>query len=242
MTWQPDEYILGALHDAVHRGDPDAYLAALVDSCLVVPGDPAGGGWPVVETPDGVCVVAYTMLEALPPGIDGYAIWPAFDLLHGWPDPEWSLSVDSGLPTHVTVEPSGIAEAAARAADMYPLDVALWAAGGDPRSYLDAVVGAEVVVPMRPDGSPSRDLTDPEFAWWRAPDPPAIALFTSPVRLRARLGEVPWLVTGFIDLLRHWPDGHAALMDPDHHIGATLPAEAMAAMASTVPNPPLQTP
>jgi hypothetical protein len=230
--WQPDEYILGALHDAVHRGDPDAYLAALVDSCLIVPGDPAEGGWPVVETPDGVCVVVYTIL---PVDIEGYSIWPAFDLLHGWPDPEWSLSVDSGLPTAVTVEPSGVARAAARAADVYPLDVLLWEAAGDPPSYLDAVAGAEVVVPMRPEGSPSRDLTDPEFAWWRAPDTPAITLFTSPVRLRARLGEVPWLVTPFVELLRHWPEGHAALLDPDHHIGAILPAAAMTAMAAAVP-------
>lgn len=232
MSWRPDEYVLGALYDAVHRGDPDAYLAALVDSCLIVPGDPAEGGWPVVETPDGVCVVVYT---TLPVDIEQYSIWPAFDLLHAWPDPEWSLSVDSGLPTQVTVEPSGVARAAARAADTYPLDVALWQAGGDPEPYLDALVAADVAVPMRPEGSPSLDLTDPEFAWWRAPDGQAIALFTSPVRLRARLGDVPWLVARFVDVLRHWPDGHAALIDPDHHIGATLPAEAMAAMTAATP-------
>jgi hypothetical protein len=230
--WDPDEYVLAALHDAARRADPDDYLAALVDACLVVPGDPATGGWPVTSTPDGTGVVVYTTVDALPPAFDAYAIWPAFDLLHAWPDPEWSLIVDGGLFTEVTVEPGAIARAAAQAADAYPLDVLLWAAEGDPRSYLDAVVAAEVVVPMRPDGSPSRDLADPEFAWWRVPDGPAVALFTSPVRLRARLGEAPWLVSPFARLLRHWPDGHAALIDPDHHVGAELPAPMMAAMAA----------
>lgn len=234
--WRADEEVVAALHDAARRDDPDGYVAALPHACLVMPGDPATGGWPVVETATGTSVVVYTTVEAMPDsaGSDsapGYTVWPAFDLLHGWPDPGWSLLVDGGLSTEVELTPEAVTLAAALAAEAYPLDTALWEADGDPRSYLDMVVAADVVVPMRPGGSPSLDLADPEFAWWRVPDGPAIALFTSPVRLRARLGDAPWLVAAFADVLRHWPAGHAALVDPDHHIGAHLPADAMAAMA-----------
>lgn len=222
-----DEEVVAALHAAARRGDADAYVAALPHACLVMP---ATDGWAVADTAAGTHVVVYTSVEALPDGASGHTVWPAFDLLHGWPDPAWSLLVDGGLSTQVELAPEAVPVAAALAAAAYPLDAALWRAGGDPRSYLDAVAAADVVVPMRPGGSPSLDLADPEFAWWRA-DGPAVALFTSPVRLRARLGDAPWLVAAFADVLRHWPDGHAALVDPDHHIGAHLPADAMAAMA-----------
>ncbi|MEJ3747577.1 SseB family protein [Actinomycetes bacterium KLBMP 9797] len=235
--WVDDE-VVAALHDAARRGDPDAYVAALPHACLVMPGDPDEGGWAVADTPAGTSVVVYTSVEALPDGVPGYTIWAAFDLFHGWPDPAWSLLVDAGLSTEVTLAAEAVPVVAARAARAYPLDAALWAADAEPRSYLDAIVPADVVVPMRPGGSPSLDLADPEFAWWRVPDEPAIALFTSPVRLRARLGDAPWLVAAFADVLRHWPDGHAALVDPDHPIGAHLPADAMAAMSDAARTSP----
>jgi hypothetical protein len=88
-------------------------------------------------------------------------------------------------------------------------------------------------VPMRPKGSPSRDLANPAFAWWHTGDADSgagVALFSSPVRLQASLGDVPWLVAPFTSVLSHWPDGCAAVVDPDHHNGMSLPAEAMAGM------------
>jgi hypothetical protein len=54
------------------------------------------------------------------------------------------------------------------------------------------------------------------------------------VRLRARLGDVPWLIAAFADVLAHWPRGRAALIDPEHHIGAELPAAAMSAMVDMI--------
>jgi hypothetical protein len=54
-----------------------------------------------------------------------------------------------------------------------------------------------------------------------------IVLFSSPIRLQTCLGDVPWLQSAFIEVLEQWPDGHAALVDPGHHIGAVLPADLM---------------
>jgi len=153
--------------------------------------------------------------------------------VHAWPDPKWSLLIDGTLDTQVQVEPDAIEQLAASATQAYPLDAALRTAAGHPRSYLEALIGADVIVAMRPKGSASRDLANPAFAWWHTGDAEsgaAVALFSSPVRLQATLGDIPWLVAPFTAVLSHWPDGCAAVVDPGHRNGMSLPAEAMAGM------------
>jgi hypothetical protein len=240
--WRPDEQLLSALHDAVRRADHEAYLDTLLQTSLVMPTDPARQQWAVVPADgDAAYVVAFSSVEALRESpaatVEQYVVWPVIDLLHAWPDPGWSLLVDGRLPTQAVLDPGVVARLAEWAAQAYPLDAALRAAGTDPVAYLDALLTSEIVVPMLPEGSPSRDLSDPEFAWWRVDAGPddgsgdrsaaAIVLFSSPVRLQTRLGDVPWLQADFVDMMEHWPDGHAALVDPDHHIGAVLPADLM---------------
>ena len=217
--------------------------ADLLDSCLVMPAAPDGGSWPVIRGPDGIPVVLlFTSVERLRAGQigaddDPYSVWPVLDLLAWWPDPAWKLLIDPAQPGEVLMTPEVIAALAEQAIEAYPLDAALRAADGDAERYLDALVGAEVVVPIASGGSPSRDLADPDFAWWRtetADSARAVALFSSPCRLSARLGDTDWIITPFVEVLAHHPPGYAVLVDPDHHLGALLPAEMLAVMRTAL--------
>ncbi|MGF7239423.1 MAG: SseB family protein [Frankia sp.] len=253
IEWRPDEQVLSALHDAVRDADREAYLLALLDASLVMPTDATREQWAVVPV-DGraPCVTVFSSVEALRQSPAGTApshiVWPVIDLLHAWPDPGWALLIDAGLPTQVLMEPEMVAELAERAVAGVPLDAAVRAAGTDLVAYLEALLAADVVVPLDPRGSSSRDLSDPEFAWLRiAADAdasvaagagigpsPAIVLFSVPVRLQSRFGDVPYLQAPFTTVLEYWPDGHSGLVDPGHHVSALLPAEAIRSVAVSV--------
>ena len=233
-NWQPDTHLLGLLDRAVRLGDSETYLTALLETCVVMPTD-STGGWPTASVEDGTMLMVFTSIERLvssPVGAQASSsiLWPVLDLVHHWPNPEWSLIVDPLLESQVLLEPSVIEELVRRATVGYPLDAALRTAGDDPAAYLNALLAAEVVVPTVPGGSPSRDLSDPDFAWWL--DGPGtsnegIAIFSSQVRLQARLGDVPWMVAPFVEVLEHWPAGCAALVDPDHHLGRRIPGQVL---------------
>jgi hypothetical protein len=236
--WRADETLLAVLHSALRRDDDATYLATLLDAGLVVPTDRNGENWALAQTDSGTMVVVFSSVEAMHASPVGdamtYVVRPVIDLVHAWPDRKWSLLIDGTLDTQVLIDSEAVAELAERAAEMYPLDAAIRAADGHPRTYLRALLSADVIVPMRPKGSPARDLASPGFAWWHIGDSgnvPSVALFTSPVRLQVSLGDVPWLAAPFKTVLAHWPDGCAAVIDPEHHLGMSLPAEAMAGMA-----------
>ena len=220
--------------------------AALLDSCLVMPAAPDGDSWPVTRDPDGIPVVLlFTSVDRLRAsrigaGDDRYSVWPVLDLLAWWPDPTWKILIDPEQPGEVLITPEVIAALTERATEAYPLDAALRAADGDAERYLDALVAAEVVVPIASGGSPSRDLADPDFAWWlteTADSARAVALFSSPCRVSARLGDADWIITPFVEVLAHHPPGCAVLVDPDFHLGALLPAEMIAAMRAALQQP-----
>lgn len=236
--WRADEQLLAVLHHAARTDDDDTYLSTLLDISLVMPREPDSQDWAVAEVGESTVVVVYSSVEAMHASPVGdtvaYVVWPVLDLLHAWPDPQWSLLIDATLDTQVQIEPNVVTELAGRAAAAYPLDAGLRAAGGHPRTYLKALIDADIVLPIRPKGSPSRDLANPSFGWWHIGDTDAtlaVMVFSSPVRLHASLGDVPWLIAPFRQVLAHWPDGWAAVVDPDHHLSMWLPAEAMAGMA-----------
>ena len=235
--WQPDEQQLHMLHDAVRRADRETYLETLLNTSVVMPAEPESDEWAVAAVEAGTLVVVFSSVDALHAAPDGAAqehtVWPVIDLVHAWPDPDWALLIDGTRPTEVLLKPTTLAELLDRAREVYPLDAALRSAD-DLRSYLDLLWPAEVIVPMLPHGSPSRDLANPDFAWWRTGSEelgPAVTLFSSPVRLQASLGDIPWQAVRFADLLAHWPSRCAALIDPEHEIGRRVPAEALAALA-----------
>jgi hypothetical protein len=231
--WRPDEELLAMLHDAVARDDDETYLGTLLGLGLVLPGDPDDGEWAAAPTDVGTVAVAFSSVELMRDGGIGaevpYTVWPVLDLLHAWPDPAWSLLIDGGCDSQVLLEPGALERLAEQAAEAYPLDAALRSASGRLRPCLEALVRAVVVVPQPPGGAPIHEPSHPDFAWWHTGA--AVALFSSPMRLQVRLGDVPWLTVAFTDVLAHWPDGCAATIDPDQPTGARLPAEAMTAMA-----------
>lgn len=236
--WQADEQLVGVLHSALARDDDATYLDTLLNLSLVMPDETGDGGWATAPTEVGTVVVAFSSVELMRAGPAGdgvpYVVRPVLDLLYDWPDPAWSLLVDGATETQVLLEPGAIAQLSEQAARDFPLDGALRSVAGRLRPYLEALVHAEVVVPQRPEGSPARNLSHRDFAWWRTDDrdgEPAVVLFSSPVRLQLRLGDVPWLTAGFLDVAQCLPDGHAVSLDPGQPTGARLPAAAVDGMA-----------
>jgi hypothetical protein len=229
--WHADEELVAVLHSALARDDDEAYLSTLLNLSLAMPDETGDGSWATAPTEVGTVVVAFSSVERMRASPVGdhvpYAVRPVLDLLHEWPNPAWSMLVDGTTDTQVLLEPGAIAQLTEQAARDHPLDAALRSAGGRLRSCLEALLHADVVVPQRGSGSPTRDLFDPGFAWWRTEDPddePAVVLFSSPVRLQLGLGDESWLAAPFADVARCLPGGHAALVDPQQHTAARVPA------------------
>jgi len=155
------------------------------------------------------------------------------ELAATWPDPSVQLAVDPGLPIEVFVSPAVVVELAGVAAQpATELEEALARAieDGDPEAYAKVLLAVDVLVPIEPGGSESRDITDPAFGWWRmeGEDTP-IAVFTSPERLREQLGEPELVEVAFGALVTAWPDPASGLaVDPGTAYGGVLAAEAVA--------------
>ncbi|MGW0431196.1 hypothetical protein ACWDV4_01405 [Micromonospora sp. NPDC003197] len=237
--WLPDEQQARLLHEAARSGDGEAYLGSLLDSCLVMPTDPDADRWAVLPVGDDTCVITFTTVDGLRASPIGdadsrYLVCPVLDLVATWPDPAYSLVVDPTLETQAVIGAELVSELATRACAAYPLDAALRAARTELGPYLEALLTSEVVVPIWPYGSLSRDLTDPEFGWWGATAEDAsvqVVLFSAPARVQARLGDVPWLIAPFHEVLTHWPQGCDALVDPDQPTGARVPGEVLKVLA-----------
>jgi hypothetical protein len=239
VDWAPDPAIAHRLKGAVNTGDRTGYLRTLARTGLVLPISPAAaaGDEPIawaVESHEGrTYAFAYTSTAAMGRPPRPYRVCAAVDVAYGLPDRRWWLAVDTGRPTQVFLGPDGLA--GLRGAEE-PVEAALRAAvaSGTREAYLLALLGAEIVVPMLPDGSPSRDLTDPEFAWWPAEETggrPAATVFTSEARLRATVGDVPWLAVDFADLVAVWPPDRDAAINPGSPIGGHLPVETLRNLA-----------
>ncbi|MFI6516192.1 TY-Chap domain-containing protein [Spirillospora sp. NPDC050679] len=97
-----------ALTVARERGDQRKYLQLLSRTtlCLPSPGAPGADGTPAYATAvfgDGTFVLAFTSPEAMEQSLRGQAVHhrPAslLDLARTWPDEEWRLAVNPGLPS-----------------------------------------------------------------------------------------------------------------------------------------------
>jgi hypothetical protein len=97
-----------------------------------------------------------------------------------------------------------------------------------PQDYWTAVRTDRVVPGV------SRDVTDPDFPWWRAERAdgrPVVFAFTSLAHLQAELGDREWISVGFVEIVAAWPeDGGALRLNPGGTNGIELPPEALSAM------------
>ncbi len=80
----------------------------------------------------------------------------------------------------------------------------------------------------------SRDVTDPEFPWWRterSDGRPLIVAFTTPVHLLAEVGERDWVEVPAVDVVAAWSDPECGLrINPGAATGTELSGTALAAM------------
>jgi hypothetical protein len=112
-AWEPANQLEHQLRDALRDGDQDAYFALVSGAELFVPlppgeGDPnsanpAGGfTWPTSSRDGRTHVLAYTSSEAgqacLGATYQQFVRMTLADMARTWPDQEWWLALNSGLP------------------------------------------------------------------------------------------------------------------------------------------------
>ncbi|MDG4762758.1 SseB family protein [Solwaraspora sp. WMMD406] len=233
--------------------DRQAYLTALASGPLLLPVPPpeTDGGvspaaWPTARLDGETHVLAFTSPEAIAACLPGqrveYRLVSITDLASWWQDPQWWLAVDPGLPIGARVSGAELARLAATgptvgaATGPVPGEEELRAAidGQDPDALTAALLRSELVVPLAPDGSASRDVTDPDFPWWCLPDAagePSLPVFTSEQRLRQVLGDHDFVVLSSVQLAGAWPDPSWQLMlNPGTPLAASIPGESVQAL------------
>jgi hypothetical protein len=124
---------------------------------------------------------------------------------------------------------TGSAGAGSWAATAGPGSRAASAGTGDqPSDYWPAVRSAQ---PTREASAVSRDVTDPEFPWWRTErvdGEPVILAFSSPARMQSELGDREWVEPTFVETVTAWPDWACGLrLNVGTDAGMELPGEAL---------------
>jgi hypothetical protein len=110
-AWEPTNHVEHQLRDALREGDQDTYFALVNGAELFVPlppgeADPATANqnftWPTSTREGRTHVLAYTSAEAaracLGPTYEHFVRMSLGDMARSWPDQEWWLALDSGLP------------------------------------------------------------------------------------------------------------------------------------------------
>ncbi len=111
-AWEPATQLEHQLRDALRDGDQDTYFALVNSAELFVPlppGDadpatasPPGFTWPTNTREGRTHVLAYTSGEAaracLGSGYQNFVHMTLLEMARSWPDQEWWLAVNSGLP------------------------------------------------------------------------------------------------------------------------------------------------
>jgi SseB protein N-terminal domain len=111
-TWEPANQLEHQLRDALREGDQDAYFAQVSAAELFVPlapeeaeavlADPSAFTWPTATHEGRTHVLAYTSAEAgracLGPSYQHFFRMTLAGMARQWPDQEWWLALNSGLP------------------------------------------------------------------------------------------------------------------------------------------------
>jgi hypothetical protein len=111
-AWEPANQLEHQLRDALRDGDQDAYFALVSAAELFVPlapeeaetvlANPSAFTWPTSTREGRTHVLAYTSAEAgrtcLGPTYQHFIPMALADMARTWPDQEWWLALNSGLP------------------------------------------------------------------------------------------------------------------------------------------------
>ncbi|WP_432985996.1 SseB family protein [Dactylosporangium sp. CA-233914] len=209
-------------------------------------------------------VLAWTSAAALPAQIPAVRRAPLFEIVHTIESLGWGIAVDPGLPLQGFLTPDTIRTLPPWEPQWSPLDHALRAAvlREDRDAYMGALLEAHLILPLPteeeiaaanpPPDAPdpgdywtavrtdrvvptvSRDVTDPEFPWWRTErvdGQPVVFAFTSVAHMQAEVGDREWIAVPFTDIVVAWPEDAGALrLNPGGSNGMELPPEALARM------------
>ncbi|GLZ80405.1 hypothetical protein Afil01_52120 [Actinorhabdospora filicis] len=102
MTWEPATDTERRMQDVLRQGDQESYFLLLSGVDLFIPVAPGNSAWATWSTEDRTHVLAFTSEAALRSCLREHAGQHRRvrleELVHGWPDDEWWLAVNPGLP------------------------------------------------------------------------------------------------------------------------------------------------
>ncbi|WP_329521677.1 TY-Chap domain-containing protein [Spirillospora sp. NBC_01491] len=131
------------LAEAKQRGDHTTYFELLLSADLVLPSNgrpeesPEGGGLPTITIGSGTYATVFTSPGALARAGGQqpapYRRTSFTRLATGWPDPDWQLAINAGLPSEIHLDAAAIARLDATQRAAAPEPVPEPAAGIDPK-------------------------------------------------------------------------------------------------------------
>jgi hypothetical protein len=244
--WQPATDAEAAMFGALIEDDRRRYFQVLATAPLYLPifaSDTAGGTgggtgqqfltWDLMGHTYLLVFTSVPALAAAVRGIaQGYATTSYAELRAKWPNPQWRLAVNPGLPIDAWVEIEAVQQAAAGTRPVTAVaDVIRARRRSDPEAeagmdmYLRTLLDTEVLVPVS-DRVAAGKVTLEELPWRVAPQykQPTIEVFTSVEGMSAGCPpHVKCMPRRFADLIADWPgDEYHLVVDPGSAVSLSL--------------------
>jgi hypothetical protein len=161
---------------------------------------------------------AYVPLDAVEAAAHGDLVIPAAGEVAA------NAIVEAGARRAAAGAP-GLGEGESTDIDGVLLDAAV---RGDVNQYVDALLGAVVVMPTAAGVPDPERILEPDFPWLTVgpPHAPTIEVFTSPAMFAegSPLGG-PTVTMPLLLILAGWPDGHALSVNPRTPLAVDLPSD-----------------
>jgi hypothetical protein len=123
QSWRPASPFEQKLLQALTTGDAPAVKALLRGAQLALPMTATAfageqpSAWPTITAAERTWIVAYTSMESMTAGtgqaVEHARISSLPELAAGWPDHDWGLAINPGLPIQVPLEAGALARIAA---------------------------------------------------------------------------------------------------------------------------------
>ncbi|MBT8224029.1 MAG: SseB family protein [Dactylosporangium sp.] len=253
-AWTPANPHETAMLAAVKTGDQRMYLAALAAAPLLLPvSEEAAKGHEPMRWATGVVegvtfLLAFTSTRAIAASMPErnvrYRVMRFVDLVAEWPDPAWRLALNPQLPITVHLDAPTLHRIrdavpdAVKANTPTPAEAILWSAllSDDLGAFMATLIRHTLLIPLRPDGGPSRDPTDPEFPWVYGTGKDGqrvIPVFTSERLLRQTLkNSDDFIELDLLAIAEAWPEGGLAMaVNPNTPLAAVLAPEQVRGLA-----------